>query len=69
MLHEEMIDVRMIARWLGTFYLRQWEKWGPYIKQVRSKTNNPRLWCEAEYMYDRLVEFAKRNPDYSIIPQ
>jgi len=69
LVHENLIDIRILARFIGGFYKRQWEKWGPYIKQQREVLNLPRSWVEAEYLYDRLMEFAKQNPDYGINPQ
>ena len=69
LLHEDLVDIRMIARWIGGFYRGEWERWGPYIRQMRVITKQPRGWIEAEYFYDRLMEFAKQNPEYGIIPQ
>jgi hypothetical protein len=36
MLHEDLIDIRPIARMYGGFYNGQWEKWWPYIKYQRT---------------------------------
>ncbi|MGD0805843.1 MAG: hypothetical protein ABSA11_17410 [Candidatus Bathyarchaeia archaeon] len=67
LLHENLIDIRPIARGFGGFYKGQWEKWEPYIKHQRVVWKSPRDWIEAEYFYDRLMRFARDNPEYRIL--
>jgi hypothetical protein len=66
LVHENLIDIRIVARYIGR-YRFDWEKWGPYIKQARELRNRPRMYIEAEYLYDRLMEFGRSNPEYGII--
>jgi hypothetical protein len=67
LLHENLIDINILARFIGGFYKQMWERWGPYIKQARVLRSDPRGWIEAEYFYDRLMDFAKQNPEYHIL--
>ena len=66
LLHEDLIDIRILARMIGGFYRVMWEKWGPFIDESWKTMPNKRGWIEAKYFYDRLMEFAKQNPDYGI---
>ena len=66
LVHEGLIEVRIVARYLG-MYRFIWEKWGPYVKQARELRNRPRMYIEAEYLYDRLIEFGRINKEYGII--
>ena len=66
LLHEELIEVRIVARYLG-MYRFIWEKWGPYVKLARVLRKRPRMYVEAEYLYDKLMEFGRANPDYGIV--
>jgi len=65
LVHEGLIDIRLVARMIG-YFKRDWEKWGPLIKQYRVIRNDPRWWVEAEYLYNRLAEFGRQNPEYNI---
>jgi len=66
LVHEGLIDLRILARFIGSFYRREWERWSPYIKRHREIIKMSRSWIEAEYLYDRMMEFSKQNPDYYI---
>jgi hypothetical protein len=66
LVHENLIDIRIVARYTGR-YRFDWEKWGPYIKQARELRKRPRMLIEAEYLYDRLMEFGRSHPDYGIV--
>ena len=65
LVHEDLLHIRLVARMIG-YYKRDWERWGPLIKQMRVIKNDPRLWIEAEYLYERLTEFGEQNPEYNI---
>ncbi len=67
LLHEGLIDLRIFARGFGGFYRGEWERWGPMIKQYREFNHQPRAWIEAEYLYVRLMEFGRANPEYGIV--
>jgi hypothetical protein len=32
LLHEGLIDIRVLARFIGGFYRKQWERWAPFIQ-------------------------------------
>ena len=61
-----MIDMRLLARDMGGQYVYWWRRWGPIIKEYRVRNNFPRYGIEAEWLYERMVEFGRRNPDFQI---
>ena len=66
LVHEGLVDIRIVARYIA-FYRYHWEKYGPFIKQARELRKRPRMYIESEYLYDKLCEFGKANPEYGII--
>ena len=66
LVHEDLVDIRIVARYISYFRF-EWEKWGPFIKQARVIRGRPRMHVEAEYLYDKLMEFGKTHPDYGIM--
>ena len=66
LVHEGLIDVRIVARYVGRMRY-DWEQWGPFILEARVLRKRPRMYIETEYLYERLMEFGRRNPDYHIV--
>lgn len=67
LVHEGLLDIRLVARMIGNTFKSAWENWGPIYKEARVKWSFPRYAIECEYLYDRLMEFGKLNPDYHIV--
>lgn len=67
LVHEDLLEIRIVARCYGNMYRMTWEKWGPHIIKLRSEWGFPRLMIESEYLYDRLMEFGRKYPEYQII--
>jgi hypothetical protein len=67
LVHEGLVDIRLVARYIGGTYKSIWERWGPAIKAARLGWNHPRMGVESEYLYDRLIEFGEKNPGYHVV--
>jgi len=67
LVHEGLVDIRLVARYMGGTYKAEWEKWGPVYQLFRVAINSPRMCIECEYLYDKLIEFGRLNPEYHII--
>ncbi|MCX6653762.1 MAG: hypothetical protein NTY03_01440 [Candidatus Bathyarchaeota archaeon] len=67
LVHEGLVDIRLVARYIGGTYKSIWERWGPAIKAARLGWNHPRMGVESEYLYDRLIEFGEKNLGYHVI--
>jgi hypothetical protein len=63
---ENLIDIRLVALLLSGNISWFWDTYGEAIKDSRREFNWPRFFIEIEYLYDRIVEYAERNPELSI---
>ena len=62
-----MVDIRLVSRYIGGTYKAEWEKWAPVYKLARVEWKDPTIGLESEYLYDKLMEFARLNPEYHIL--
>jgi hypothetical protein len=67
LVHEGLVDIRLVARYIGGTYKALWEMWGPVFVQARAAWKEPRIGAECEYLYDELMEFGSKNPEYHIL--
>jgi len=58
---EGLIDVRLVALFLHGEVKLFWEKYGPFLKEQRVVENYPRAWIEAEYLYNRIIDYGRRH--------
>jgi hypothetical protein len=63
---EGLIDIRLLARDMGNTYVFWWRKYETFFKQHRTVEGFPRYMIEAEWLYNKLIEFGQRNPDFNI---
>ena len=61
-----LIDIEMLARLHSGSILYYWEKYKDGIMASRKAMNWPRWMIEAEYLYDRTVEFSRNHPEMMI---
>lgn len=64
--HEDLLDLRVVLRDCGGIIPRFWKRYGAFIKEHRNRRNSPRYYIEFEWLYEKTVEFAKKNPDFLI---
>ena len=62
---ENYLDVKVIAGVMFGVVTRDWEKLAPYVGEYRELIGSPRAWIEWEYLYDKLMEYARENPEFS----
>jgi len=65
--HEGLIDIRLLARDMGNTYVFWWRKYEPFFMQHRTVEKYPRYMIEAEWLYNKLIEFGQKNPDFNIV--
>ena len=65
LVREGLIDVKMVAELCGGIIVMWWSSFGPFILGYR-KINNPRHFIEAEYLYNKVVEYGKGHPELMI---
>ncbi len=63
--HEDLLDLRVFLREAGGYFPSWWRKYGDIIKEHRIKSY-PRYYIECEWLYDKVMEFAIKNPDFLI---
>ena len=61
LVREGLIDVRLVSLFLYGEVKLFWEKWGPFMREQRIVANYPRAWIEAEYLYDRVMDYGRSN--------
>lgn len=52
---QNLLDINVIRDQAGDAYPALWEKYYPVIIEDRKLFNNPRLWNDAEYLYNNLT--------------
>jgi hypothetical protein len=64
--HEGLIDIGLVAREMGG-YMPRWRRWyGTFLLQRREEFQFPRFKIETEYLYNRLIDFSRRHPEFQI---
>jgi hypothetical protein len=55
LVRQNLLDIKVIRDQAGDAYPPLWEKYYPVIVEDRKSFNSPRLWNDAEYLYNRLT--------------
>jgi len=63
---EGLVDIRLVARDMGNTFVFWWRRYEQIFKQLRIEQNYPRYMIEAEWLYDRMIEFGKQHPEFHI---
>ena len=63
---EGFVDIRLVALMISGMIMSIWNKFGPIILETREKQGWPRYVVEVEYLYNRLVEYARDHPELGI---
>ena len=66
LVRDGLIDIEMIARLHSGSTLFWWDKYKDGIYASREAMNWPRWMIEAEYLYDRIVEYSRNHPELLI---
>ncbi len=60
---ENLLDIRIVALLLTGLVIQFWDKFIPIIDEVREARGEPRLFIEAEYLYNQLMKYTKEHPE------
>ena len=63
---EGLLDVRLICLMSVGTIKESWEKYRGILEEWRLRYDRPRDWIEAEYLYERVVEYLAKHPELGI---
>ena len=63
---EGLLDVRLVCLMSGGTIKESWEKYRGLFEERRRRYNRPRDWIEAEYLYERVVDYLAKHPELGI---
>jgi hypothetical protein len=63
---EGLLDVRLVCLMSGGTIKESWESYRGVWEEWRRRYDRPRDWIEAEYLYERVVEYMARHPELGI---
>ena len=66
LLRKDLVDIEMVARMLSGTIIYLWERYRDMLYRFREEYNWPRAQIEMEYLYNRIVEYAKKHPELNI---
>jgi len=62
------VDIRLVAELSSGAIRVGWEKYKAMAYEARRKYNWPRWSVEFEYLYDTMMDYARKHPELKIIP-
>ena len=66
MVRQNLIDIKWVAELFSGPLIWFWERYEPIVMSMRNEMNYPRANSELEYLYDRVLEYAKEHPDFMV---
>ena len=60
---EGLLDIRFVCLLSGGTIVESWEKYQGIFREWRVRYNRPRDWVEAEFLYNRAVDYFKKHPE------
>ena len=63
LVRSDLVPIGLVASFIGEVILNYWEKYGPYILEVRVRRNSPRIHREMEYLYQRVKAYFEEHPE------
>jgi len=60
---ENLLDIRVVALLLTGLVIQFWDKFIPVIDEAREAWGSPRVFIEAEYLYNQLMKYIKEHPE------
>ena len=64
--NEDLMNIRVFVRDAGGAFTLMMMRYGEFMKERREKGANPRFYIETALLYDKVIEFAKNNPEFHI---
>jgi len=66
LVREKLVDIRLVSELNSGFIKWWWETYRQGIMDVREKSSFPRFMIEAEYLYNRVMDYAVAHPELRI---
>lgn len=66
MVRQNLIDIKWVADLFSGPLIWFWERYKPMVVSMRNEMNYARANSELEYLYDRVLEYAKEHPDFKV---
>lgn len=66
LIREGLLDIGLVAKLSSGNIIWFWEKYRSGIYDIRDKMNWVRFAIEVEYLYERIVDYAKKHPELEI---
>ena len=63
---EGLLDVRLVCLFSGGTMRRSWEKYRDIVYEERRRLGAPRRFIEAEFLYEKIVEYGISHPELEI---
>ena len=63
---EGLLDVRLVCLTSGGTIKQFFERYRGFVDERRIRFNRPRDFIEGEYLYERVVEYMEKHPEFSI---
>jgi hypothetical protein len=60
---EGLVDIRLVALLMTGYTKEFFEKFAPYLEEVRVSYGMPRMMSETEYLYHRLMKYLEEHPE------
>ena len=66
LVRENLLDIRVVSLLLTGLVIQFWEKFIPVIDGAREAWESPRVFIEAEYLYNQLKKYIKEHPEIQV---
>ena len=63
---EGLLDIRLVCLMSGGTIKNTWERYHDIFREFRLRNNLPRYFIEAEYLYEKVVNYLVRHPELGI---
>ena len=66
MVRQNLIDIKWVAELFSGPLIWFWERYEPIVMSMRDEMNYARANSELEYLYDRVLKYAKEHPEFKV---
>jgi hypothetical protein len=63
LVRSDLVPIGLVVSFIGEVILNYWEKYGPYILEVRVRRNSSRIHREMEYLYNTTKAYLEEHPE------
>ena len=63
LVREELLDVKYVALLICGMTIILWEKFSPFVDEIRRYSNSRRWASEWEYLYNELIKYLEEHPE------